>query len=72
VYDLAVKPEYRRQGHARRAFQALESEVAALGLSRIGLHVFSHNTGAQALYASLGYHVTGHNMTKMLDAPPND
>jgi ribosomal protein S18 acetylase RimI-like enzyme len=66
VYDLAVKPEYRRQGHARRAFQALEEEVTALGLARIGLHVFSHNTGAQALYASLGYHVTGHNMTKHL------
>lgn len=66
VYDLEVLAEHRRQGHATRAFQALESRVAALGLNSIGLHVFGHNPGAQALYRQLGYGVTGINMQKWL------
>lgn len=67
VYDLEVKSEHRRQGHARRAFQALEARVAALGLGSIGLHVFGHNPGAQLLYSQLGYTVTGINMIKQID-----
>jgi ribosomal protein S18 acetylase RimI-like enzyme len=67
VCDLEVKAEFRRRGHATRAFLALEPIVAALGLSTIGLHVFGKNLGAQALYAKLGYGVTGINMIKRLD-----
>ncbi len=67
VYDLEIKPEHRRHGHAEAAFRALERLVNALGLTSIGLHVFGHNPGAQALYAKLGYTVTGINMAKMLD-----
>ena len=67
VYDLEVKREPRRQGHAKRAFAALEARVAALGLSSIGLHVFGHNPGAQSLYSQLGYTVTGINMIKQID-----
>ena len=64
VCDLEVKAEFRRQGHAMRALRALELIVTALGLSTIGLHVFGHNLGARALYAKLGYGVTGINMMK--------
>jgi ribosomal protein S18 acetylase RimI-like enzyme len=64
VYDVEIKEAYRRRGHATRAFQALELRVAAMGLSTIGLHVFGHNAGAQALYQQLGYAVTGINMLK--------
>ena len=73
VYDVEIHQPFRRQGHALRAFQALESIVTALGLSAIGLHVFGHNPGAQALYAKLGYGVTGINIVKNLsgnDASP--
>lgn len=66
VYDIEIKPEYRRRGYARQAFVALESIVLALGLASIGLHVFGQNPGAQALYNSLGYGVTGVNMLKHL------
>ena len=66
VYDVEVQPEFRRQGHARAAFKALEPLVRDLGLPSIGLHVFGHNPGAQALYSSLGYAVTGTNMLKVL------
>ena len=66
VYDVEVKSEFRRHGYARAAFSAVELLVRALGLSSIGLHVFGDNTGAQALYRSLGYGVTGINMLKQL------
>ena len=66
VYDVEIKPQHRRQGHARAAFAALEKEVKSLGISSIGLHVFGHNAGAQALYNSLGYGITGFNMLKRL------
>jgi RimJ/RimL family protein N-acetyltransferase len=67
VYDVEIRPGYRRQGYATAAFQALEPLVRDLGLTSIGLHVFGHNSGAQALYGKLGYEVTGVNMQKRLD-----
>ena len=67
VYDVEIKPEFRRQGHAKAAFEAMEMRVRELGLSGIGLHVFAHNAGAQALYRKLGYGVTSFNMRKNLD-----
>jgi ribosomal protein S18 acetylase RimI-like enzyme len=68
VYDLEIDPAFRRQGYARFAFHALEELVAARGITQIGLHVFAHNVAAQALYRSLGYDVTSHNMLKHLGA----
>ena len=70
IYDLEVKAAFRRQGHAKRALQALEKIVTALGLSSIGLHVFSQNAGAQALYRELGFSITGLNMRKRISAEP--
>jgi ribosomal protein S18 acetylase RimI-like enzyme len=69
VYDIEIKPEHRRQGHARQAFVLLEPIVSALALDSIGLHVFSQNRAAQALYEKLGYVVTGINMQKRLGRP---
>lgn len=66
VYDVEVKPAHRRQGHARRAFEALELLAAERGAAHIGLHVFGFNAPAQALYRSLGYAVTSLNMSKPL------
>lgn len=64
VYDLEVFPEYRRQGHAERAFAAMETVAREMRLPGVGLHVFANNPGAQNLYAKLGYRVTGLNMVK--------
>ena len=69
VYQLEVHSEFRRRGHARAAFEAMESLCTAMGLSSIGLHVFGHAPGAQSLYSSLGYRVTGINMQKRLPTP---
>ena len=66
VHDVEIKPHRRRRGHARAALQALEPIVSGLGLANIGLHVFGHNPGAQALYRLLGYEVTGVNMLKAI------
>lgn len=64
VYDIHVALEHRRQGHAFRAFQALEPVVAGRGLSGIALHVFGHNREARALYRKLGYVATNINLYK--------
>ena len=64
VFDIDVWPAHQRQGHGTRAFQALEAEVQRLGLTGIALHVFGHNTGAQALYAKLGFQPTNISLFK--------
>lgn len=69
VFDITVWPERRREGHAFRAFVALEDQVRALGLSGIALHAFGHNKGAQALYAKLGFQPTNISLFKPV-APP--
>lgn len=66
LYNIRVLPEFRGRGHARAALDMLEPIALAQGVSSIALHVFSTNTGAQALYRSLGYGITGLNMLKPL------
>ena len=44
----------------------MEAEVQKRGLAGIALHVFGHNTGAQALYHRLGFVTTNINMFKQL------
>jgi ribosomal protein S18 acetylase RimI-like enzyme len=66
VYDLEIKAEHRRQGHALRALRALEAQAAASGAASIGLNVFADNVAAQSLYRRLGYAPTNINMYKSL------
>jgi ribosomal protein S18 acetylase RimI-like enzyme len=66
VFDLEVKPEHRRRGHAWRALKALEALAADSGATSISLNVFANNNGAQALYQKLGYVPTNFNMGKSL------
>ena len=64
VFDVQIEPEHQRQGHAFRAFVALEDEVRKLGLAGIALHVFGHNKSAQGLYAKLGFQPTNISLYK--------
>ena len=64
VFDVSVRPDRQREGHALRGFLALEDEVKKLGLSGIALHVFGHNTGARALYTKLGFQPTNISLFK--------
>ena len=69
VYNVAVEEDVRRQGYGRAIMLAAERWCHANGLTRIGLHVFAHNTGARALYEQLGFTETGRNMAKDLGPP---
>ncbi len=66
IYEVEVFEPFRRRGYATQAFTLLEADAAARGATRIGLHVFGHNTAARALYEKLGYHATNINMRKEL------
>jgi ribosomal protein S18 acetylase RimI-like enzyme len=67
VYNVKIKPEFRGKGHARAALALIEEQARSEGLAGIGLHVFSFNASAHALYRSLGYGITGFNMLKVLN-----
>jgi ribosomal protein S18 acetylase RimI-like enzyme len=66
IYDVMVDEHHRRQGHATRAFAAIEEKALELGLTGVALHVFGHNPQAYALYVKLGYITTNTNMFKAL------
>lgn len=66
IYDIEIDPAHRRKGYAREAMLELEVISRELGLHQLGLHVFAYNTGARALYESLGYSVASVNMLKDL------
>ena len=70
VFDVDIRPERRRQGHAERAFLAVEEEARRLGLAGMALHVFGHNHGARALYAKLGFQPTNISMFKPIEPRP--
>lgn len=55
--NLAVKPEYRRQGAAQQLLQTCDSIALSWGFHHIYLHVMADNPAAQALYAQAGYTV---------------
>jgi ribosomal protein S18 acetylase RimI-like enzyme len=69
LYELAIWPAFRRQGHAERAMQAFEDQARTLGCRELALHVFGHNLQARRLYAKLGFAETNVNMSKPLAGP---
>ena len=53
--SLAVLPEYRRQGIARKLLLATKERANRLGLPCVGLLVDKNNPTGEALYASVGF-----------------
>jgi ribosomal protein S18 acetylase RimI-like enzyme len=66
IYNIEIHGPFRRHGFAEQAMTKLEGEARRLGLDRIGLHVFGHNSAARPLYEKLGYLPTSINMVKHL------
>jgi ribosomal protein S18 acetylase RimI-like enzyme len=66
IVQIYVEPAARGKGHARAAMSAVESFARDQGLSAVVLHVFAHNTEAQALYKSAGFSVASLNMHKAI------
>ena len=53
--SLAVLPEYRRRGIARRLIQATKVRAEGMGLPLVGLLVDKGNPDGEALYVSVGF-----------------
>lgn len=53
--SLAVLPEYRRRGIARRLIQATKVRAEDMGLPLVGLLVDKGNPDGEALYTSVGF-----------------
>ena len=66
IFDIEIDESHRRKGYGRQAMQQLEEIAREMGLRQLELHVFAFNDGARTLYDSLGYTVTGLNMSKRL------
>jgi ribosomal protein S18 acetylase RimI-like enzyme len=64
VWDIWIEQAKRGMGYGRKVMKALELEVSKLGLSRISLNVFGHNSPAISLYETLGYRATSISMSK--------
>lgn len=64
IYEILIFSPYRRQGYGRAAMQAAEAKARELGLDKVKLHVFGHNTAARDLYRELGYAETNVMMEK--------
>ena len=59
--SLAVLPEYRRQGIARKLLLATKERANRLGLPCVGLLVDKDNPVGEALYASVGFQYVNDN-----------
>ncbi|MFF5081341.1 GNAT family N-acetyltransferase [Actinoplanes sp. NPDC000266] len=55
ISEIEVAEEHRSHGYGSAMLRAAETELAARGVGRVGLHVFGRNTGARRLYRRLGY-----------------
>ena len=53
--NLAVHPEYRRQGVAQQLLSSCEQTVREWGFSEVYLHVLENNHAARQLYYQAGY-----------------
>jgi ribosomal protein S18 acetylase RimI-like enzyme len=68
---LAVAPEARGMGVARKLMDAAESWATGRGYRRIRLAVWSQNERARGLYEHLGYQAETMYYLKELDARPH-
>lgn len=55
IHDLAVLPEYRRQGVGRQLLQQVEAKGRFLGCCKLTLEVREDNHRAQGLYREVGF-----------------
>ena len=59
ILNVAVQPEWRRRGIARRLVEALLAALAAAGARQVYLEVRESNVAARQLYAAFGFGEVG-------------
>lgn len=67
VADVVVAPEARGQGAGRALMEAAERWARERGYSMLTLNVFVENTGARAVYESLGFNAETVRYVKKLE-----
>jgi len=68
VFEIVVRPEYRRRGHAGRIMAALHQFGLREGAQRAFLQVLEDDEPAIALYRSLGYEASHRYWYRRADA----
>ena len=68
VFEIVVRPEHRRRGHAGRIMAALHRFGLREGARRVFLQVLEDDEPAIALYRSLGYEVSHRYWYRRADA----
>lgn len=71
IADLAVAPEARRRGIARRLLERVLLDLESRGVAAVFLEVRESNVAARALYASHGFEAVGRR-TGYYRQPPED
>lgn len=66
IFDFIIYEPHRGKGYGKQAMKEIEIIAKELGMNKIGLHVFGHNTIARGLYEKLGYEITNINMMKVI------
>ncbi len=66
IWDLAICPDYRRRGLARRLIENTMEKMKQMGTHDVILHVAIENTAAIALYEKLGMRRIMYRMYKKL------
>ncbi|MEH7456410.1 GNAT family N-acetyltransferase [Bacillus sp. JJ1127] len=66
IYDFIIFEQYQGLGYGKKAMKEIEILAKELGMKKISLHVFGHNTIARELYEKLGYEITNITMVKSI------
>jgi ribosomal protein S18 acetylase RimI-like enzyme len=64
ICDFFIFEEYRSKGYGKSAINVLESELSKQSISYLSLRVAYNNPRALALYKSVGFNISGYNMSK--------
>ncbi len=74
ILTLAVDPNHRRKGIAKRVMATAHKRLLELGTQRVLLEVAETNSGARAFYRSMGYATiaTREAYYKQAELPPID
>jgi ribosomal protein S18 acetylase RimI-like enzyme len=67
---IVVDEQYRRRGYGQAIMEAMEAELGGLGVSQLGVSVYSSNDVAHRLSERLGFEVKKQQRSRSLDGIP--